>query len=319
MLKFEDFHSDFKKNGGVKYCFHHNKIECNQKIKRAHSIQQNKVLSQLEEDIGGNQMFYSFNSFSTDDNMKTDLIPVGKKRASIFTGFCDYHDSKLFSPLENHDFKNTTEQLFLISYRTFAHGFHQLIEQNKYYQRDDTLMEHFPEWYKIDYRRYFKRNLDQAQPYKEILDRLIEEKNYTNLNYHVREMKPFVPIACSSILSPLYSYNNKPLYPNKISSFLMLNILPDFDRTYIILSSFNEDDMGNILFDELIELTDLELQQAISSLLIYCTTNTFFSAKIWNKFTDKMKKQFFDECTFCVKYGGRMKNFFHSKLNFFAI
>ena len=319
MLKFEDFHSDFKKNGSIKYCFHHNKTECNKKIKRAHSIQQNRVLSQLEEDIGGNQMFYSLNSFSSDKNKKTDLIPVGKKRASIFTGFWDYHDSKLFSPIENQNFKNTEEQLFLISYRTFAHGFHQLIEQNKYYQSNDTLMEHFPEWYKNNYRKYFKKNLAQAEPYKAIMDKLIKEKNYSGLNYHVREVIPFAPIACSSVLSPLYSYYNKPLYPNKLNSFLMLNILPDSNKTYIILSNFNEDTMGRILFDELSGLNDLNLQKAISSLLIYCTTNTFFSAKIWDKFTDEMKKQFFDECTFCVKYGGQMKKFFHSKFNFFAI
>ena len=44
----------------------------------------------------------------------------GRKEATVFTGFCGYHDYELFKPIENYDFDDSDKHVFLYTYRTFA-------------------------------------------------------------------------------------------------------------------------------------------------------------------------------------------------------
>ena len=318
MITFKDLWKDYKKNGSYKNCFYHDNTNCSTKIKKAHSIQKEKVLIQLEGIINGNNLIYSLDSFSEDQFKINGLIPIGKNKASIFTGFCDYHDSKLFSPLENFDFNFSDEQLFLMTYRTFAHGFHQVMEIYNYYTSGKSyLHQYVPRNILEGHIRLSEFRLNRYLKYKLILDNLIETKNYSAIKYHYRVIEPFVPIACSSVLSPFYTYKNKFLNPRKEYSYVVLNVLPNTTRTVILISQFEQDYKGQILFDELVELTDKEFTEAISSLMIYCTTNTFFSPSVWDKFTTGEKKQLFNEIDFCTKRGSGITEFFKSKVNFF--
>ncbi len=41
----------------------------------------------------------------------------GRKEATVFTGFCGYHDNELFKPIENNEFNSSDEHVFLYTYR----------------------------------------------------------------------------------------------------------------------------------------------------------------------------------------------------------
>ena len=45
---------------------------------------------------------------------------IGINKASTFTGFCQRHDTELFSPLETRPFTASKEQLFLLAYRALS-------------------------------------------------------------------------------------------------------------------------------------------------------------------------------------------------------
>lgn len=49
----------------------------------------------------------------------------GWKKASVFRGFCEKHDSGLFTPIETHPFTASSEQLFLVAYRAHCHELYQ--------------------------------------------------------------------------------------------------------------------------------------------------------------------------------------------------
>ncbi|AMC10220.1 hypothetical protein Lupro_02665 [Lutibacter profundi] len=320
MMNFKEIIADYKRNSNHKHCFYHNHKDCTKKIKKAHSIQKEKILVQLEKEINGNRMLYSLNSTSADENLSTNgLIPIGKKKASIFTGFCDYHDSKLFSPIENFDFNFSDEHLFLLTYRSFAHSFQQIIEIYKYYNSNGDFVKTFPKQYLKEHIQFTEKRIKELLLYKKVLDNIIQTKDYSALNYHTRVIEPFVPIASSTILSPTYSYKNEYLYPNEKESNVILNVLPDNNRTIIILSHFEKDTKGKILFNELADLSINDFTKAISSLMIYCTTNTFFSPSLWDNYTKEEKKQLFKEIDFCIRFGGSIKKFFISKIDFFRI
>lgn len=319
-MHFNKIISDYKKHGNQKFCFYKDKTNCSSKIKKAHSIQKNKILTQLEGKIKNNQLLYSLYSTEADEDFNViKLVPIGKKSASVFTGFCDYHDSTIFSPIENFDFDFTEQQKFLLTYRAFAHAFHQLSEIYKYYLSDGHFVKSWPKDYLEGHIKLTEYRLWKVSKYKILIDNIMEIKNYSGIEYHIRVIKPFVPIASSTILTPMYTPKNRYLNTKTEDSYLVLNVLPDTNRTIIMLSNFHIDKMGKILFDELKSLNDDQFTAAISSLMIYSTENTFFSPELWNRFTPTLKQTLFDEINFCVKYGDKIDGFFNSKINFFKI
>ena len=169
------------------------------------------------------------------------------------------------------------------------------------------------------HRQYYKSRINEFLSYKRILDHSIKHKDYGSIQYHVRVIEPFVPIACASVLSPVYTYKNKFLNHREARSFVVLNVLPDGQRTIILLSLFEPDKKGAILFNEFKELPGDEFTHAISSLMIYCTENTFFSPVLWAKFSDRDKIQLFKEFDFAVKKGSEIEEFFKSKFDFFKM
>ncbi|WP_319226363.1 hypothetical protein [Draconibacterium orientale] len=317
MITYKAILEDYKKNSNFKYCFYYDQSNCSKNIKKAHSVQKNRILNQLEAPVNGNNLIYSFNDFEDEDFKTKGLIPIGKKKASIFTGFCDFHDSKLFSPIENFPFQGTSEQLFLFTYRTFAHGLHQLLETYTYYTSKGDFIKFFPRDYLHQHVKLTRFRIEKLLRYKKILNNHIKLKNYDNIKYHYRIIKPFVPIASSSILAPMYTFKNVYLNPREEYSYLVLNIIPDTTQTIICISQFEEDYKGKIFFDELKTLTDTEFEIAISSLLIYCTTNTFFSPLLWDKFSSEEKQLIFSEIDYCIENGDEIDKFFMSKINFF--
>jgi|TARA_R110000744_G_scaffold379793_1_gene498766 hypothetical protein len=317
-MNYKEILADYKRNSKLKFCFHRDKSLCSGKIKAAHSIQKEKILTQLTSTINKNEVLYSLDSVKSDENFQgVELIPIGKKKASIFNGFCDYHDSKLFSAIENEDITFTEEQNFLITYRSFAHSYHQISEVYNYYSSNADFIKEFPKDYLEYHTRTTELSIIRLSKYKMILDNLMDSKNYSSINYHYRIIKPFVPIAASSILRTVYTYRNQFIYEGEDYAKVILNIIPDGDRTVILLSQFKEDKLGQILFDDLKSLPEKEFTHAITSLIIFCTENVFFSPKLWDRLSHADKQHFLYERTMCGRHGAQLNSFFRSKFDLF--
>jgi len=133
--KLQNYYQMFKyvkKKSEIKECFYHNKNECKGPIKQSHSIQRNKRLSIIEGMVNKNNCIYSFsNPVPNKRSYFSNLSPIGKNEASTFYGFCDYHDSILFAPIENNEFDASPQHCFLHSYRAFAHSYHKEKEAMK--------------------------------------------------------------------------------------------------------------------------------------------------------------------------------------------
>jgi len=134
IIEFNKRLSAFRSGSRIKECFYHKKDECEVDIKQSHSIQRNGRLSIIEGEVNGNNSVYTFTHFETSrDHLVGNLKPIGKGSASTFFGFCDYHDTVLFSDIENFKFDSSEKHLFLHSYRSFAHSYHRKLEELKWY------------------------------------------------------------------------------------------------------------------------------------------------------------------------------------------
>lgn len=314
---------DLKKHRTIKECFHHKKDECIGKIKQAHSIQKNGKLSILESEVNKNNCLYTFTHFkSSEKHLIDELVPIGKGEASTFFGFCDYHDTVLFSDIENFKFqKDNSHHLFLHSYRSFGHSYHKKREEYKLYDNiDKTKLKNSVSNFTKQIMQFGNNiAMNELNKSKLVLDNAIENSKWDCLEYLVYEKEGLFPIAVSSQLCPLVSYRNLPI--NNHLEFhipfenLMFTFLPDIDSTVVIIAAFPHQKKAVKLIKELDSLNDLNLEYAISSLIISNCENTFFSPLFWNSLTKKEKRKLLDEFIANENLVYRNK-FFKSSFNF---
>ncbi|WP_276496729.1 hypothetical protein [Pontibacter litorisediminis] len=315
--------SDFKKVGLIKTCFHHKKEECNGAIKQAHSVQRNGRLSIIEGEVNGNMCVYTFTSgIPNEKSPIADLKPIGKKEASTFFGFCDYHDSKLFSDIENNQFDGSDKHLFLHSYRSFAHSYHRKNEEVKVYNNPDSeFVKILPPKLVETMKKGGEQSLNELNERKKQLDIYLESEDYSVLNYLVYEKEGLYPFAVSSQMGPKVSYRNKPMNNhndyNVPFSQLMVTMLPDVNKTFVVLAAFPDDAKAINLLDELDQLEDLELERAITSLIIANCENTFFSPSFWNSLSKSEKERLLLEVEMNTSSPMLHDHFFKSHFNFF--
>lgn len=314
--------NDLKKMGKISECFCHRKHECKGSIKQAHSIQKNGRLSIIEGTVNGNQMLYPLN-LEFDDNNIGYIKPIGKSAASTFFGFCDYHDTQLFSPVENFSFDDSDKHCFLHSYRAFAHSYHKKKEelkrcysyqnsQNNTYSKFNLCLD--------DLIGGIILGIKDGEHLKNKLDSYLDNEQYSELYYFSHVIPHKYPIACTSVINPYCTYSgvsmNNQLMDNEQGSFIMLTVLPDTSDTIIIFSYFPEDIKAALFIDELEKLPNLKFEKAISSILIYGAENTFFAPALWNKLGEARQKILQQELmdSYTTK---NLNRFFHSSINFF--
>ncbi|GAB3786502.1 hypothetical protein GCM10028818_50020 [Spirosoma horti] len=318
-------------NKGVSYlkgisrisdCFYHKKEECSGPIKQAHSLQRNGRLSVIEGEVNGENKLYTFTSSTPNEHgVFGDLKPIGKAVASTFFGFCDHHDTVLFSDIENFPYDDSDKHNFLHSYRSFAHTYHTRKEGLKGFMNQEK--------YKTPYHdqriRGYEMSLLDAERSKIKLDRMIETQSYSELEYLVHIIGRAHPVACASIITPTYYYNDELFNFNDDETIpysdIMLTVLPDKNQTLIIMACFPDDTSGIKFLDQLNSLPHIKLERAISSLMISCVENTFFAPALWNALGPQGQKILLSELEYNLMEHASpdfsLSGFYHSKTNFF--
>ena len=312
----------FRNTGRISECFYHDKSQCAGDIKQSHSIQRNGRLSLIEGEVNGQKVIYTFTEAEVDEHTThRTLKPIGKGAASTFFGFCDYHDTNLFSPIETNPFDESDKHCFLHSYRSFAHSYHRKKEEHKAYTAESDFTKLMPPQVRADMIKGIEMGLVEGGIAKNKLDAMIQNSEYDGLAYFTYILPNCFPIACSSQIMPPYSIKNVSMNnhfdPEIPYSDILLTVLPDNDQTIIIFACFPDDKKGIMLLDELDSLYTLPLQKAISTLLITCAENTFFAPALWNALGDTGQRQLCAELKRTADLFNEDESFIFSKINFF--
>ena len=181
---------------------------CVNPIVRAHTVQRNGGLSRIERD-GHVYTFSSERSLSQKELIAPTLI--GIKKASTFTGFCSFHDSTTFEPIERHPFQDTPHHTFLLGYRTICH---ELFLKKRaidlifpYQQRHidrgkpelDQMMLQTELHYLIEGNTIGLRDLMQ---YKAAYDQALLSEDFSTVSYYLIRFSNTPDFLCSSTHMP---------------------------------------------------------------------------------------------------------------------
>lgn len=277
-----------RKESYIKQCLHPRKDECDEKIIKAHSIQNNRILKRISSN-GEVYMPISKNNLPV-----VTIDKYGRRVASVFTGFCKKHDKTLFQAIEDRDFVNSEEQLFLYTYRTFAYEYHRKMESNNFLNimaqktgRDFANSEGF----ELALKDFL---LD-----KELFDNSIRNKEYNTLTNRVWEFEGEVKFSGSCYYSPEKDFKGIRIQnlENTIPPIrhIFLTVFPQNNKSYAILSWFRRDDELFNSYGRALDKLDLKERKIfISNELLKSGENIAINPEAWDSLSLEKKNRFLE-------------------------
>lgn len=288
----KDFLNEYKrlrKESRIKECIHPNKHECSEKIISAHSIQNNKILKTISD----NGKVYM-------PCPKNDCIfPIqkeyGRKEATVFTGFCGYHDKTVFQPIEDKSFIGSAEQVFLYIYRAFAIEYHKKKEavrmqqlQNGKYPLNEFLNE---------LANSFMMAVDDFEEEKMIFDKALINHDYSVLTSIIWVFNGFSNFAASGCEGPDLDFEG-----NRIQNLadtetpirhIYISAFPEENKTYVIIAWLKQyDNIFKSIQSKLLSLTEEEKRNYVNTTLPFISENIAIKPSSWDKMSDSAKEEF---------------------------
>ncbi|MCM3711062.1 SEC-C domain-containing protein [Sporosarcina luteola] len=272
-------------------CFGFDKEKCKPLIKGAHSIQNNRVLNRISKD----GHLYHIGSKLTKSGPYPILKKISRNKASKFFGFCDYHDTEIFKPIELKDYSQEPIENYLFAFRSLTLEYHrkirvlnQLRDNFKSFPSAtlDPMSVNFYRTALLDFEDYSK---DYNSFKKDYL-----ERNFNGLRTVYRKLDFEIGFATSSAFTVQYDYKGKQINDiyfdksvDKMPS-IYVNVYPIESGTNIIISYLVEDEsVYKDYFDQLESLTNEELVSHLNFLIIEYTENVFFSPELVEAMTEK--------------------------------
>jgi hypothetical protein len=294
--KLNKFTKIISKGATIKDCSHPLKDECRLPIKSAHSLQRQGSLKLLEKTIKGNSFIYCHNERQMNKKYDfLDLQPIGRKDASTFYGFCDFHDTELFKEIENNPETtdiNNNQHCFLHTYRSYSHSYHRKYEEYKLFTSEDPeVLNYLNEFYGKDIEKVtqgIKLALQDLENPKKRLDEMLINKKFEELEYYCYEYPYRCPVSCAGVTTPGHFKNGTPFNlsenPDTSYSDVFTTVLPLTNRTVIILAAFPDDLLAIKYLEELENISsELEFQKYLSFHIINNLENVYISPKFYDR------------------------------------
>lgn len=298
--------SDYlKKEAHIKQCLHPNKDECDEKIVKAHAIQNNRILNKISE----KGMVISM------DGVQHLLFQTaetrGRKVATIFTGFCKYHDKTLFQEIEDKPFVCTPKQLFLLTYRTLAWHYHKKQEQINavaiYYEKmrqegyDFAKSENF-----LEYLTMLSVGHSDNDIEKKCFDAHLLDGNYDAISAVVWEIPYEVSFAVSMMTELEHDIQGNQLndmMADEPSKKIYLNIFPADGKSFCIWSWQRDNDKCYAAFGKQFEqLSVTDRENYFNNNLPRWTDSIVISPRLWNYWKQPIQEALITHANFDVLY-----------------
>ena len=273
-----------------KRCLHEDEF-CDKSVSKAHSVQENGILSKLSRN--SEVLCIDFSSLPCND-----LQLIGKGKASTFTGFCNHHDS-LFIPIEESSFSpRNRKQEYLYAYRAFALGYYERYSTYQFFkaqlsQPDLSASKRTDlEWRCDSYEKYLKI----IEKFRIVMNINLDKERFNKINTIVLSWPGEYGIAVTSMIAIYKDLNGRTIMDSlENHSPTFFTVFPQGGYTYILLGYFTKD-KGK--FEELtkqIASLTIEQQKVMVSNMIACKTENFFiSPDWWEGLDEKIRRRFLE-------------------------
>ncbi len=269
---------------------------CRGKVIDSHTIQRKGPLERITNKT--NHVMH-FEANSTDGSV--DIAPIGWRKASIFPGFCSYHDSTLFDPIEKGGFSGKHEHCVLHAFRNIC---------NEYY-RKNALIESL-EFQRTCLDRGFNldrqistqnsciksiagqnKSVDEMRNIRNKFEAAIIQGNYDAFDSKCYFFKGSLDVVSSSVFQCEWDFlGNKliDMWDLTIDADMLSHSIVDTeDGGAIVFVWLKGAKDANAVIDSFDNLPDDEKCDIFIQYCFVNCENTFFSEQWWNSLSQKQQ------------------------------
>lgn len=291
-----------KRKARISHCIYPNTENCSGKIVRAHAIQNNRILNKLAV----NGMLKTMDGES--HMMFQDADTKGRKVATTFKGFCSYHDKVTFQPIEDFEFKESAEQLFLYTYRTLAWSYHKKIEQVNHILLNMESLQNSGFHPSGDFLLHNTMHLLGHFENETTLKRFngyIQDNDYESVSSYVWTIPYEIRFAVSSMLTIEHDVNGNMI--NNIKSFqplksIYLNIFPGNKKSYLIWTWESKHVILEQFVKQFGSLKDVDKENYLNNNLPRWTDAIVISPELWDKWGYPIQESIVSHSNFGILY-----------------
>jgi hypothetical protein len=285
--------SDAMKNANIEECLYLDKVNCSDKIIKAHSLQNNKILNKLSE----NDKVLMRSAKMSEKGFEITMELIVRSKATTFTGFCGFHDNIVFQPIEKFKYTpNNLEQNALFAYRALAKEWHAKLVAKKL--AEEFIAQNPNNQQMEDHLLGTELGLADIQKHVNVFKEILLEKKLDLLETQYMSFSNEYLLSVSSGISSPFDFDGGKL--NHLtrnldipSKFLFLTIFPEDGKTHILLSYLKEDrDFYSFIKTQLLNKDEDTQKQKLSNLITINSENLVLAPSNWDKL-EKSKQQLF--------------------------
>ncbi len=273
----------------IKECLHPEAPDnCEGGIIKAHTVQKSGSLRKIAEKS-------HVLTPTIDINFNFSMEKIGINKASTFTGFCKFHDNKLFAPIEDRPLELNRRHAFLLAYRCLSKELYNKrrnieidISNNLNNSKVASLIGEADRSFKADTSRALETDMSVFDK----MQNAIKKHNYRETKYFAFEIDTVPEIMCSGVTNANYDFNKTKLQDVAGSDpleLISLSLLPYSNHGVAVFAWYGKSKVNRKLIDSLISLSNKHILDAIVRFIFHYFENFFVAPSWWNQLPDNKK------------------------------
>jgi hypothetical protein len=232
------------------------------------------------------------------DNPFAQMTVYGRKEATVFTGFCGYHDKTVFQPIEDRMFDKSIQHIFLYTYRCFAVEYHkkqEVVNMERNMFKIEPSLADMPD--EDNPYRGMHMAIDDLENVKKIFDTALLTGNYDVLSSVVWEFDQSVKFAGTGFEAMTNDLEGNKiqdlLNPNVSAKHIFVMVFPEGEKTYCIISWLKENDELFARYkQQLLSLSEEKRKIYINNLLPMISENIVVNPEAWDNWEEYKRNEF---------------------------
>ena len=233
----------------------------------------------------------------TGGNLSTRL--VGLSKASIFTGFCAYHDHGTFQPFEAGVYESMEQASFLLGYRALCLelfnklGVDSLDKTGRELDKGRELsFQLLFQAFHAAHHNSVKIAIRDMQEEKKGQDHALMHSDYSQAEYLLFELRRAPDIMCSGGLTPQYDFGGNQLQdladPAPAES-LAFSAIAKGDGGWLLFSWFGAKKAPRAFTRSLLGLGEDSIPHAVVRLIFESFENTYLAPVWWEALEERQR------------------------------
>lgn len=284
---------DAMKDANIEECLYLDKVNCSDKIIKAHSLQNNKILNKLSE----NEKVLMRTPKMSEEGFEIVVEPIVRSKATTFTGFCEFHDNIVFEPIEKFKYSpDNSEQNALFAFRALAKEWHAKLGAKKV---SEEFLTKNPNTQLMEaHLMGTELGLSDIQKHVDMFKEILLEKKFDLLETKYISFNQEYLLAVSSGITSPFDFEGNKLNHLTInldipSKFLFLTIFPEDGKTHVLLSYLKKDkNFYSFIETQLLNKNEDTQKQKITNLITINSENLVLAPSLWNKLEKSQQELF---------------------------